>query len=206
MKERIWIDRARTAAAGKGYSGFLIQATSANQRETLESYGFRRVDELFVLFRSMALPPLEVSRQPRDLRFRRAREVDVAPVIAVDNRCFDAFWMMNTGALAEATMATPRSRFRVLTAGDEERVIGYAIFGLGAGEGYLQRIAVDPEWRGKGLATLMIADGLRWAKRWRARRVGVNTQQSNMAALQLYLKLGFVLEPEGIAIYSWEDG
>ncbi len=205
MKERVWIDRARLAAAGKGYKGFLVQATSANQRDTLEGYGFRMVDQLFVLFRSLARPLPDVDRPLWDLRLRRAREVDVSSVIEVDNRCFDTFWMMNTSALTEATMATPRSRFRVLTAGDQEQVIGYAIFGLGAGEGYLQRIAVDPEWRGRGLGTLMIADGLRWAKRWRARRVGVNTQQSNRSALQLYIKLGFELEPEGIAIYSWED-
>jgi len=205
---RVWVHNpdflARAMALGResGYSRFLVQATSEAQRQVLSAAGYEQVDELYVLYRSNGRPLPEVSAMPGLARLGRGLRAHQEEVIAVDRRCFEPFWAMNHAALAEALLATPRTRFRVLTYGDEDRVIGYAIFGMGGGEGYLQRIAVDPEFQRRGFATRMIVDGLRWSKRWRARRVGVNTQRRNHTALQLYLSLGFEMAPEGIAIYA----
>jgi len=205
---RVWMHNpdflARAMALGResGYSNFLVQATSEAQREVLRAAGYEEVDELDVLYRSCAQPLPSVPATSTNARLGRGLRAHHEEVIAVDRRCFEPFWAMNRAALAEALLATPRTRFRVLTYGDADRVIGYAIFGMGGGEGYLQRIAVDPEFQRRGYATRLIVDGLRWSKRWRARRVGVNTQRRNHTALQLYLSLGFELQPEGIAIYA----
>ncbi|MHB8190160.1 MAG: GNAT family N-acetyltransferase [Ferrimicrobium sp.] len=200
-----WLTRVQKEAAERGFSALLIQATSAVQRAMLERMSFEEVDELHVLFKSLrdTLPSAPVTAQ--EFSIRRTREVDLAEVLRVDNRCFEPFWMMNEAALLEATMATPRYRFRIATAGHNDEIVGYAISGLGAGEGYLQRIAVDPEWQGRGFATSLVVDGLRWAKRWRARRVGVNTQKRNETAFRLYCRLGFVAQSEGISIYRWNS-
>lgn len=185
-----------------GYSRFLVQATGSTQKAVLASAGMREVDRLHVLFRRSALSLPQVPASAGTARIHRANQLHVDEVIRVDNACFEPFWAMNQLALAEAVAATPRSRFRVMTVGDSDEVAGYAIFGLGGGEGYLQRIAVDPRWQGRGFATRLIVDGLRWAKRWRTRRVGVNTQQRNENALKLYLKLDFELQAEGISIFE----
>lgn len=204
----VWVHNpdflARVIALGResGYSQFLVQATGEAQRQALSTAGYEQVDELYVLYRPSARPLPEVPATARDPRLGRGLRAHHEEVIEVDRRCFEPFWAMNHAALAEALLATPRTRFRVLTQGDEDRVIGYAIFGMGGGEGYLQRIAVDPEFQRRGYATRLIVDGLRWSKRWRARRVGVNTQRRNHTALQLYLSLGFELQSEGIAIYA----
>jgi len=205
LRDPAWLDIARRAAAARGWRRFLVQATTPAQRLALDAAGWVLVDELYVLFRrgSLELPP--VPHTARGVEMRRGRAADTAELLEVDHRCFEPFWMMNEAALREALQATPRTRFRVLASADDDRVVGYAIFGLGAGEGYLQRIAVDPRYQGRGLATRLIVDGLRWAKRWRARRVGVNTQRSNETALRLYQRLGFEMEPNGITIYAWPD-
>ena len=194
--------RAMAVGREMGYSRFLVQATGATQKTALLDYGFHEVDRLHVLFRRNALALPKVPESAAAGRLQRATSLHVDEVIRVDNACFEPFWAMNPLALSEAVAATPRSRFRVMTVGDSDVLAGYAIFGLGGGEGYLQRIAVDPQWQGCGFATRLIVDGLRWAKRWRTRRVGVNTQQRNENALRLYLKLGFELEAEGISIFE----
>jgi len=205
LRDPTWLSIARQAAQARGWRRFLVQATSLAQREVLEAAGWQRVDELFVLFRSGSRPIPPVPPTARGVELRRGRHADVPELLEVDHRCFEPFWAMNEAALREALGATPRTRFRVLTSGTDDRLVGYAIFGLGAGEGYLQRIAIDPGFQGRGLATRLIVDGLRWAKRWRARRVGVNTQRTNETALRLYQHLGFVVEPEGITIYAWPE-
>lgn len=194
--------RAMALGREMGYSRFLVQATGSTQKAVLASAGMREVDRLHVLFRRSALSLPQVPASAGTARIHRANQLHVDEVIRVDNACFEPFWAMNQLALAEAVAATPRSRFRVMTVGDTDEVAGYAIFGLGGGEGYLQRIAVDPRWQGRGFATRLIVDGLRWAKRWRTRRVGVNTQQRNENALKLYLKLDFELQAEGISIFE----
>lgn len=200
-----FLSRAMALGRESGFSRFLVQATSETQRRVLAGAGYQEVDELYVLYRSCTQPLPEIPATSRDVRLCRGLQAHHAEVIEVDRRCFEPFWAMNRAALSEALLATPRSRFRVLTVGDSDRVIGYDIFGMGGGEGYLQRIAVDPEFQRRGYATRLIVDGLRWAKRWRARRVGVNTQRRNRTALQLYLSLGFELQPEGIAIFASPD-
>jgi ribosomal protein S18 acetylase RimI-like enzyme len=203
LRDPGWLEVARRAAEARGWRRFLVQGTSLAQRQALESAGWVLVDELYVLFRRTSLPMPSVPPTARGVELRRGRAADLAEVLEVDHRCFEPFWVMNEAAFREAMQATPRTRYRVLASGDDDRVVGYAIFGLGAGEGYLQRIAVDPRFQGRGLATRLIVDGLRWTKRWRARRVGVNTQRTNQTALRLYQHLGFVVESEGIAIYAW---
>ena len=197
-----FLRRAIGEGRSLGIDRFLIQANSATQRSVLVASGYLQVDELHVLFRRTNRDLPRLPESAHGARLSRATSIHLEEVIRIDNLCFDPFWAMNQLALTEALAATPRTRFRVLTEGDQDRVIGYAIFGLGGGEGYLQRIAVDPGWQRRGLATRLISDGLRWARRWRARRVGVNTQKKNQGALRLYLELGFELQEEGIAIFQ----
>ena len=66
--------------------------------------------------------------------------------------------------------------------------------------GYLQRLAVDPDAQRCGIGSALVADALRWLKRWGAREVLVNTQEDNGGAVALYEHLGFRREAEGLAV------
>jgi ribosomal protein S18 acetylase RimI-like enzyme len=76
------------------------------------------------------------------------------------------------------------------------------VFGWSAERGYLQRLAVHPEHRGRGLAETLISDGLRWLRRRGALTTLVNTQEANERALRLYQRVGFVLEPYGLVVLT----
>ena len=68
---------------------------------------------------------------------------------------------------------------------------GYAITGRAGRQGFLQRLAADPDAFGGGIGSALVLDALRWADHHRVRRLLVNTQFENHRARELYERLGF---------------
>ena len=66
----------------------------------------------------------------------------------------------------------------------------------------MQRLAVDPAYQGAGLGAALVVDALRWLRRHGGERAIVNTQPDNEAALALYQRLGFRLEPTGLDVLA----
>lgn len=130
-------------------------------------------------------------------RLRRGRRRDCDSALEVDASAFDAFWRFDRTALEEALTAIASTRWMLAT---RHNVVGYAITGRSGEYGFLQRLAVDRNHRHQGVASALVLDALRWARRRGVREMLVNTQDSNTAALALYEKLGFVRKPEGLAV------
>lgn len=157
--------------------------------------GFKVHERLHLLLHDLnRLPEL-----PEGSRPHRARRADRAEVLALDARAFDDFWQLDDRGLEDALRATPVSRFRLVR---DQMVSGYAVCGRSGHRGYLQRLAVDPTVRRCGVGTALVVDGLRWLRRRNVRSVAVNTQEGNAAALALYERLGFRLDPHGLAVLS----
>jgi ribosomal protein S18 acetylase RimI-like enzyme len=135
---------------------------------------------------------------------RRGRAADWPAVLAVDASAFAPFWRLDASGLSEAIDATPVTRFRVASSGRGGRGAGglfaYAVTGLSANQGYLQRLAVHPAHRRSGLGRALGLDGLRWLRRKGVSEAVVNTQLGNEAALALYLSLGFRHEPIQLSV------
>jgi GNAT superfamily N-acetyltransferase len=180
--------------SAQGFASVVTPALApAEQRPFLLS-GFDVHERLHLLAHDLfELPPF--TRRAT----RRARRADRRPVLAVDAAAFSPFWRLDDAGLQEALEAVPSTRFRVITAVGG-RVIGYAIAGAAARQGYLQRLAVHPDHQHDGRGTALIADALRWMKRRGASRAVVNTQLGNEAALALYRRTGFSLQPAGLAV------
>jgi len=177
--------------------GFTFVVTSALSEA--ESAGFLRAgfdvqEELELLTHDLNAIP-DVGH-----RLRRPRRQERARVLVVDGAAFDAFWRLHHGGLDDALRATPAVRFRVHGRG--ERIDSYVIGGRGAGTGYVQRLAVHPDARGRGLGRSLVGDVLRWMRRHGAARALVNTQRSNEAALALYRACGFRVLPEGLQVLA----
>lgn len=79
-------------------------------------------------------------------------------------------------------------------------VVGYAVTGRGGSQGFLQRLAADPECAGHGIGSALVLDAMRWSRRRRCRRLLVNTQQDNRRALELYTRLGFRPTPTDLVV------
>ncbi len=184
--------------AEAGYSSVITSALHPEEARSFLETGFEEYDRLRVLAHD--LTDLDPPRPPLDprVRLRRARRRDRDTALVVDARAFPTFWRLDRTALQEAERATPVSRFRVAEA--DGRVIGYAITGRGAGQGFLQRLATDPDEAGRGVGSELVVDALRWSSRRRSRRVLVNTQRENERALDLYRRLGFVPTPTDLVV------
>jgi ribosomal protein S18 acetylase RimI-like enzyme len=149
------------------------------------------VDAGFAVRERLQLLSHDLRRLPAPARrTRRAWRRDRAAVLAVDRLSFDDFWTLDARALEDARRATPIARFRVV-GGRGAPVLGYAITGRAANNGYLQRVAVHPDARRQGRGRDLVSDALGWLRRHRVERALVNTQQWNTGALDLYEACGF---------------
>jgi len=177
--------------------GFTFVVTSALSEE--ESAGFLRAG--FEVQEKLELLTHDLEKIPAvDHHLRRPWRGDRPGVLAVDAIAFNAFWRLHQGGLDDALGATPSVRFRVHGRGD--RLDAYVIGGRGSGTGYVQRLAVHPDARGRGLGRSLVGDVLRWMQRRGAVRALVNTQQTNDAALSLYRSCGFRVLPEGLKVLA----
>ena len=173
----------------RGVRSVVTNAMGDSDTAPFLAAGFRVRAQLDLLTRRLDDVP------PPGAATRRAR--DRAAAVALDHRAFgsDEF---DAAALADALRATPALRFRVV--GPPTAPLGYAITGAAGHRGYVQRIAVDPDARRQGIATALLVDGLRWARRRGARDAVVNTDRTNRAARALYEAYGFVALPAGLVV------
>jgi ribosomal protein S18 acetylase RimI-like enzyme len=186
------LDRLRA----RGFRFVVTSALSDGECAGFFGAGFDVREELELLAHDLNATPEVTHRLRRPHRRERRR------VLVVDDAAFDSFWRLHRGGLEDALGATPAVRFRVHGRGDG--IDGYVIGGRGAGTGYVQRLAVDPAARGRGLGRSFVGDVLRWMRRHGAGRALVNTQRSNEAALALYRACGFRVLPEGLRVLARE--
>ncbi len=189
------IEAALERTRARGFSQVITSAVAEPEMTCLLELGFVEYERLHLLAHDLS----DVS--PVNWRStRRARPGDRSQVLRIDAAAFEPFWQLDAEGLADAVNATPASRYRVTS--DGKRPTGYAVFGLAARRGYLQRLAVDPHHARRGLASLLIRDGLGWLSRKGASSALVNTQTINERALQVYLDHGFVLQPFQLVVLS----
>lgn len=195
---RSFLDRCLQSLAARGYGEVITGALAPAEQRGFLAAGFEVREHLVLLAHDLldlpAVPEVE------GIRVRRARRGDRPTVLDVDHAAFREFWRLDDDGLDEAIHATPSARFRVATERRGDRVVGYAVTGRAGRHGYLQRLAVDPDAQHRGIARLLVLDGLRWLVRRDAARVLVNTQPDNEPALTLYRALGFRDQSGGLDV------
>ena len=72
-----------------------------------------------------------------------------------------------------------------------ERVAGYGIMSVAAGECHILNLCIHPEMRSKGLGRHLLVHLLRLAQRHRADAAFLEVRVSNASAIELYRSLGF---------------
>lgn len=190
-----FVRRCLARLAADGYEKVVTGALSPSEQAGFLAAGFVVEEDLYLLSRSLDDLPT-----PSPTARRRATDSDMEAILAIDHASFPPFWRLDRGGIREAVEATPKARFEVAISKGE--VIGYAITGRAGRRAYVQRLAVHPDARGRGVGAALVVDGLRWARRWRATTAVVNTQLTNEKALALYERLGFRRQPNGLSVLS----
>jgi ribosomal protein S18 acetylase RimI-like enzyme len=190
MVIRRGVERARAS----GYDSVLTSAVSPSESGIFVDAGFSVREHLHLLSLDLETTPV-----PAALPLQKATRRDRPEVLDLDDASFDGFWRLGAVGLKDAIAATPVSRFRVGHDADE-RVIAYAITGLAGRLGYLQRVAVRPDARGRGWGHALVADALGWLWKHGTDRAYVNTQLENDRAIALYQSFGFTMLPDGLVV------
>lgn len=190
------VERAVGHLRAQGYRSVITAALHRADRRPFLDAGFTQAERLHLLLHPLGDMPQVRTVPGVDLRRGRRREHDHA--LAVDRAAFAPFWRLDGVGLAEALSATSTVHFQVARAAPG--VVGYAVCGRAGHRGYVQRLAVAPPYQGRGVGEALLVDGLRWLRRWGARDALVNTQEDNDRSLRLYLRSGFVLQPDDLAV------
>jgi GNAT superfamily N-acetyltransferase len=171
-----------------GFAAVVTSALNESVTPTFLSVGFQRIDELAVLRHDLAT----IVDAP-DVDHHRGTTKDRTAVLELDALAFQPAWRLDGVGLDDAIHATRAARWRVVDAPHTvgNAAIAYAVSGRSGRAGFLQRLAVHPEHLRHGLGRALVADCLKWNRRWASRSVLVNTQKSNEAALALYRDCGF---------------
>jgi ribosomal-protein-alanine N-acetyltransferase len=187
-----------TELSHQGVQEAVTPALSPFEAEPFFRAGFQLHENLHLLAR-----PINDAAARSGHRLRRGRPWDRSHVLELDNKAFEQFWQFDSFSLKEARRATPTNRFMVCP--ERGGVMGYAVTGRAGGRGYLQRLAVDPEAQGRGIGSALVYDALGWLHRKGASLALVNTQERNTRALDLYERLGFVRQREGLLVLRWDS-
>lgn len=126
---------------------------------------------------------------------------DLLKVSEIDQAAFGLIWQNSVKSLG---FALEQSHIATVAQVDNQ-LVGYQISTAGHMGGHLARLAVHPDYQGRGIGQFILTDLLRQFKLQQIHRVTVNTQSDNYASLNLYAKLGFRKTGEEYNVFEFQD-
>ena len=123
----------------------------------------------------------------RSLQIRKMGSADLPQVMLIELSTFTMPW----------TEATFRGLLRrkdsdLLVADVKGEIAGYAVFWAVMDQGELGNVAVDDDYRGKGIGTKLIEEILKRAHERGVKEIFLEVRKSNVRAQELYKTFGFV--------------
>ncbi len=127
----------------------------------------------------------------------RMTEDDVLSIAELEKRCFKVPWSEKS---FRDEMKNKLAVYYV--AKQDGKNIGYAGFWRVAGEGDITNVAVLPEYRRRGIGSMLIAEMVKTAEREKLSLLTLEVRKSNTAAQGLYKVFGFDIIGERKRYYS----
>ena len=177
-----------------GYDSVRTSPVAPIAATALSAVGFNTSQKLTLLERPDA-GAVAVAQPLRSVRSRFPLSRMPAPsvveaILRIDRAAFGQEWMMDRKTFREALHATRQARIFVSWVDGE--LSGFVIAGVTDSYGFIQRLAVHPDFQRLGDATSLVQNSLAWIHSRGCRSTVVNTEVSNAAALSIYERNGFV--------------
>ena len=118
-------------------------------------------------------------------------------VATIENDCFSHPWSRRS---LESELQNETSRF--LVAVEDGRVIGYIGMSAVIDEGYLFNVAVDRQYRKKGVGSALVRELVTFCQKRNYAFLTLEVRESNAPAISLYSRFGFVRVGERRNFYS----
>jgi ribosomal-protein-alanine N-acetyltransferase len=139
----------------------------------------------------LAEPPVQIREMTHD---------DLSMVSDIERRSYEFPW--SHGVFRDCLLAGYQTI--VLLRGD--RVAGYGVLSVAAGEAHILNICVDPDHRSRGYGEKLIDEMLYRARTASVRQIFLEVRPSNERALALYRKKGFHQVANRPAYYQANQG
>ncbi|MDX1508650.1 MAG: ribosomal protein S18-alanine N-acetyltransferase [Woeseiaceae bacterium] len=124
----------------------------------------------------MQEPPVEI---------RPMNHEDLSQVSDIERRSYDFPW--SHGVFRDCLLAG----YQCVVLEREERVAGYAILSIAAGEAHILNLCVDPAHRAHGYGESLLDEILGRARAADVKEIFLEVRPSNETAIKLYKKKGF---------------
>ena len=116
---------------------------------------------------------------------------DINPILAIEQDSFSWPWKRLSFFGELACEQAYNFTVKCPDDADEHRVIGYIFCRLFENELHILKIAVEPNWRSRGIASWLLNRCLYLANKKGATAAFLEVRPSNKAAISLYNKQGF---------------
>lgn len=145
-------------------------------------------------------------KPPHPYRLRSMRLSDIYRVMEIERQAFPTPW--RASAYEYEISRNRLATYLALTVeqdGQPAYLVGYAGYWLLVDEAHISTIAVDPNWRGRGLGELLLLSLLDLACSSVARLATLEVRRHNTVAQSLYTKYRFQLVGERPRYYQNKD-
>lgn len=129
-----------------------------------------------------------------DIEIRTYREGDREGVISLWEIVFpgSAVWNKSEKVIATKLSTQPELFFVAI---QENSVVGTILAGFDGVRGWVHRLAVSPDWRRQGLASMLMQKAESGLKDVGCPKLNLQVRASNLEVLKFYDSLGYKVEP-----------
>ncbi len=121
-----------------------------------------------------------------DITIRELLIDDLNDIIEIEEACFSVPWSKESFKAEIRHQSTHYNCIEI-----NKKVIGYAGLWKILDEGHITNIAVIPQYRKKGFGEKLIKNLLKYCKNNNIDKITLEVRESNIAAKELYKKIGF---------------
>lgn len=160
--------------------------------------GFEPVERIVEYERIGATPDPTSSA----VRLRPYDPADLASLLELERRAFPWFWLNSTAEMAHYADSNETELWLAAPPEAGGRIVGYVGITLRGAHGHLDRIAVDPDWRRRGIGAALLGRAIERCAGAGVRRISLTTQVDNGRAQPLYGRFGFRQTRNRLTIYG----
>lgn len=131
------------------------------------------------------------------MKLEKMTSAHIDGVCKIEEACFAHPWSRQS---VESELANENSVYIVAVEG--EKVIGYIGMSVVIDEGYIFNVAVNADFRRKGVGTALINELVTYGKKNNLCFITLEVRESNQAAISLYSDFGFIKVGERKNYYS----
>jgi ribosomal-protein-alanine N-acetyltransferase len=194
--DRLWLHARRMLVSVPDHVKVAVIPLQTWFRDLLGQSDFAFTQEVVVLSWRGDVR-LQTPRLPGVL-IRPMKKTDLPEIERIDRSAFTDIWRNSIPCLETAFNQSEVATIAEVSG----QLVGYQISSANAASAHLARLAVAPDYQGRGIGFAIISDLLEHFEKRGKFHITVNTQHNNLASLALYKKAGFHLTGEVYPVYE----